>query len=143
MRSRGERTERGASALELSLVAPFFLALIFLVIQSALYFYASNVAVSAAREGVADVRLLNREEYERVGGEARIRAYVEEYVSAVGQTTFSLKGGSEGVAVDYRPQRVTVTVSGDALSLLGPLYDLSVTREASGEVERFEPDLGQ
>ena len=46
----------GASALELSIVAPAILALIF-AIQAGLFFYCRTVAVQAAREGVSQLRL--------------------------------------------------------------------------------------
>ena len=54
---RGRRDQRGASAVELAMVAPAFLLLIFFSIQAALFFYGRNVALQSAREAVAQLRL--------------------------------------------------------------------------------------
>lgn len=54
---RTPRNERGASALEFSIIAPILLLLIFTLIQGGLYFYARNTAQSASREGVSYLRL--------------------------------------------------------------------------------------
>src|SRR5699024_7410983 len=54
---RFRRGDRGASALEFSIIAPILLLLIFTIIQGGLYFYARNTAQSASREGVSYLRL--------------------------------------------------------------------------------------
>lgn len=137
---RGRRTERGASVIELSIVAPVFLLLIFTLIQGALLLYARNIALSAAREGVSDVRLFQPDEY-TAGVDAALKQRIRTYVTTVGNQTL----------VEPRPQitynadgdgRATVTVSGQAISLL-PGMDLTVQRSASMEIEQFEPDLGE
>lgn len=137
---RGRRTERGASVIELSIVAPVFLLLIFTLIQGALLLYARNIALSAAREGVSDVRLFQPDEY-TAGVDAALKQRIRTYVTTVGNQTL----------VEPRPEitynaegdgRATVTVSGQAISLL-PGMDLTVQRSASMEIEQFEPDLGE
>lgn len=139
MTVRGRRTERGASVIELSIVAPVFLLLIFTLIQGALLLYARNIALSAAREGASDVRLFQPDEY-NAGVDAALKQKIRRYVTTVGNDTM----------VDPEPEiaynsnddgRVTVTVSGNAISLL-PGMDLTVERSASMEIEQFEPDLG-
>lgn len=137
---RGRRTQRGASAIELSIVAPLFLLLIFTLIQGALLLYARNIALSAAREGVSDVRLFQPDEY-TAAVDAALKQRIRSYVAAVGnqtlvepdpEITYNADGGG----------RATVTVSGQAISLL-PGIDLTVERSASMEIEQFEPDLGE
>jgi Flp pilus assembly protein TadG len=137
---RGRRTERGASVIELSIVAPVFLLLIFTLVQGALLLYARNIALSAAREGVSDVRLFQPDKY-TAGVEAALKQRIRSYVTTVGNQTL----------VEPRPEitynadgdgRATVTVSGQAISLL-PGMDLTVQRSASMEIEQFEPDPGQ
>lgn len=137
---RGRRTERGASVIELSIVAPVFLLLIFTLVQGALLLYARNIALSAAREGVSDVRLFQPDEY-TAGVDAALKQRIRTYVTTVGNQTL----------VEPRPEitynadgdgRATVTVSGQAISLL-PGMDLTVQRSASMEIEQFEPDPGQ
>src|SRR5690349_25135312 len=61
------RTESGASALELSFLAPGLIFLIFLVIQAGLFFYGRTVAIQAAREGVSQLRLAQtRDQYDQI-----------------------------------------------------------------------------
>lgn len=136
---RGRRTQRGASAIELSIVAPLFLLLIFTLIQGALLLYARNIALSAAREGASDVRLFQPDEY-GPGIEAALSGKIERYVSTVGNQTMV----NTEPAIRYNPGgngRVTVTVRGEAISLI-PGIDLKVERSASMEIEQFEPDMG-
>jgi Flp pilus assembly protein TadG len=139
MWSRGRRSERGASAIELSIVAPVFLLLIFTLIQGALLLYARNIALSAAREGVSDVRLFQPDEYD-AAADAAMKERIRSYVTTVGNNTL-VKPDPE-IAYDAGDSgRATVTVSGEAISLL-PGIDLTVERSASMEIEQFEPDLG-
>lgn len=136
---RGRRTQRGASAIELSIVAPLFLLLIFTLIQGALLLYARNIALSAAREGASDVRLFQPDEY-GPGIEAALSGKIRRYVLTVGNQTMV----NPEPQILYNPGgngRVTVTVQGEAISLL-PGIDLQVERAASMEIEQFEPDLG-
>lgn len=137
------RDEHGVSALELSIVAPAFLLLIFTVIQAALYFHASNVAVAAAREGAADARLFTPDEYSS-GIEGKLEGKMHEYVAEVGNNSLTLDGGSAGADIRYKPGegRVSVIVSGHSISLV-PFYEWDVRRTAEAEIERFEPDLGE
>lgn len=139
MLMRGRRTQRGASAIELSIVAPLFLLLIFTLVQGALLLYARNIALSAAREGASDVRLFQPDEY-GPGVEAALSGKIVRYVSTVGnQTMVNTKP-----RIRYNPGgngRVTVTVRGNAISLI-PGIDMKVERSASMEIEQFEPDMG-
>ena len=48
------RDDSGASALEMSIVAPGLILLIFFGIQSGLYYYGRTVAVQAAREAARE-----------------------------------------------------------------------------------------
>jgi len=136
---RGRRTERGVSAIELSIVAPVFLLLIFTLVQGALLLYARNIALSAAREGASDVRLFQPDEYDATV-DAALREKIRNYVASVGNETMV----RTRPRIAYNPDgngRVTVTVSGQAISLL-PGIDLTVERSASMEIEQFEPDPG-
>lgn len=136
---RGRRTEHGASAIELSIVAPVFLLLIFTLIQGALLLYARNIALSAAREGVSDVRLFQPDEYD-AEADAAMKERIRRYVTTVGNNT--LVQPDPEIAYDAGGNgRATVTVSGEAISLL-PGIDLTVERSASMEIEQFEPDWG-
>lgn len=140
MPTRGRRSERGASVIELSIVAPVFLLLIFTLIQGALLLYARNVALSAAREGVSDVRLFQPDEY-TAGVDAALKQRIRTYVSTVGNQT--MVEPEPEIAYNIAGDgRATVIVSGQAISLV-PGMDLTVERSASMEIEQFEPDLGE
>ncbi|MPZ93847.1 MAG: pilus assembly protein [Propionibacteriales bacterium] len=139
MSVRGRRTQRGASAIELSIVAPFFLMLIFSLIQGSLWLYARNVALSAAREGASDARLFQPDEY-TAGVDAGLKQQLVSYVATVGNNTLV----DTKPEIDYNPGgsgRVTVTVTGHAIGLTP--FDLEVRRSVEMEIEQFEPDLGQ
>jgi len=48
--------ERGASAVEYAILVPIFLVLTFLIIQSGIYYYARNIAQSAAEDAARSAR---------------------------------------------------------------------------------------
>jgi Flp pilus assembly protein TadG len=132
------RGERGASSLELTLVAPGLLLFIFFSIQAGLFFYGRAVAEQAAREGVSRLRLAQDEAvYDQVGGD--VEAAVEAYAVAVGRETLL----DPEATADYRADtgKVAMTVTGRVITLV-PGVDLTVTQRAFGEIERFEGDGG-
>jgi Flp pilus assembly protein TadG len=51
--------ERGASAVEYAILTPVFLVLTFLIIQTGMYYYARNVAQSAAEDAARSARATN------------------------------------------------------------------------------------
>lgn len=125
--------ERGASALELAFIAPFFLALIFLTIQGGLFFYGRTVAVQAAREGVSQLRLAqDQAAYEAMREQAA--SYTRDFAASVGQQ--GLTNPAVSTRYDDEEGRVWVEVTGSVISLV-PGVDLTTTAEASGIVERF------
>lgn len=137
-RAAPERTrgDRGASALELSLVAPTLLAFIFFSIQAGLYFYGRTVAEQAAREGVSKLRLAQTETIsDSIRGD--VQSAVEAYALAVGRET--LLGPKATTTYDGATGVVSVTVTGDVITLV-PGLDLTVTQRVFGEIERFEGD---
>jgi Flp pilus assembly protein TadG len=135
MRRAAERGDRGASAIELSIVAPVILLLIFFTVQVALWLYGRNVALQAAREGVSTLRLVGENE-DIPAAESRTETDTEAYATEVGAQ--SLLKPLATARFNVTTGRVRVTVSGHVVSLVG--LDLTVTRSATGEVERFEGD---
>lgn len=129
--------ERGATALELAIIAPMLIALIFFAIQAGLFFYGRTVAVQAAREGVSQLRLASDQ-----------NAYDQLRPGVVTATRdFAAKVGRQGltnpqVETTYAEAegRVEVMVSGQVISLV-PGLNLTASANASGTVERFrEPE---
>ena len=132
------RTESGASALELSFLAPGLIFLIFLVIQAGLFFYGKTVAIQAAREGVSQLRLAQTEDvYLDIKGD--VVRNTESYALSVGREALL---DPQAVPQYYDDEgRVTMDVTGDVITLV-PGLQLTATAHAEGAVERFDPDEG-
>jgi Flp pilus assembly protein TadG len=136
MRGRAAgRNDRGASAIELSIVAPVVLLLIFFTVQVALWLYGRSVALAAAREGVSTLRLADDRDVPAV--EAQTAKDTESYAVKVGGQ--SLLQPKAVAVYNTTTGRVKVTVTGHVVSLVG--LDLSVSRTATGEIERFSEDV--
>ncbi len=132
------RDDTGASSLELSIVAPALLLMIFFGIQAGLFYYGQTVAVQAAREGVSLVRLAQDEaQAQELVPLAEDKA--EAFAGAVGRE--SLVDAAAVAEYDAENGRVSVQVTGQVITLV-PGLDLTVTQEAFGEIERFEGDPG-
>lgn len=134
------RDERAVSAIEMSIVAPVFLLLIFSVVQGALWFYGRNVALTAAREGASHLRLAaSAGSVEASGYEAVAEETAEAYASEVGMLhgadAVAMTGMGEGE--DY----AQVTVTGTITDLV-PFWELDVSRTVTVRVEKFRPDEG-
>lgn len=134
--SRRLRGDRGASALELTLVAPGLLLFIFFSIQAGLYFYGRAVAEQAAREGVSKLRLAQTETISD-SIRADVQTAVEAYAVAVGRETLLDPEAATTYSADTG--KVSVTVQGRVITLI-PGLDLRVTQRVFGEIERFEGD---
>jgi Flp pilus assembly protein TadG len=135
---RRRRGDAGVSAVELAVVAPALIGLIFLVIQAGLYLYARNVVDSAARYGVRTTREYNpnftTQDFENNGQQA-----AETYAHQIAG-----KAVSDVAATANRDElnnRVTVTVTGKSISLI-PGFDVSVKATHRGPIERFVPGGG-
>lgn len=134
------RGDRGASALELSLVAPGLLLFIFFSIQAGLFFYGQTVAQQAAREGVSKLRLAQTSAICSTIQDD-VKASVEAYAVTVGRETLLDPDATIGCPPTVEEEKVTVTVTGDVISLV-PGLQLTVTQSVQGEIERFEGDEG-
>ena len=140
-REVGRGVDRGTSALELAIVAPVLLSLIFFSLQAAFFFYGRAAATHAAREGVSMLRLAeDRSDYAALQPDALART--ERFAANVGGPGLvDPEVGSTYVEEGDGTARVTVTVSGRVITLV-PGLRLTATADASGTVERFlEPEL--
>ena len=119
------RDERGSATVEAAIVFPVVLFLIFGIIQGALWFHARHVALGAAQEGA---RVVAAED----GGDGVARA---------GEFITNLTGGTLIRNVIVREsatgQTATVTVNGQAPSLIPGMDGLPVSQTATAPVERF------
>ncbi|MFF3516992.1 TadE/TadG family type IV pilus assembly protein [Streptomyces sp. NPDC002573] len=118
--------DRGETSIQMAIVFPFVLLATAAVIQASMWYYARQIALTAAREGVTAARTYQAGPAD---GAAQAR-------SVLGRTAgdslrgYSVVAGSDG-------QRVRVQVSGTALSMIPGVPGLEVTQSASGPVERW------
>ncbi|MCX4411228.1 pilus assembly protein [Streptomyces sp. NBC_01764] len=110
----------------MAIVFPFVLLATVAVIQASMWYYARQIALTAAREGLTAARSYQASPAD---GAAQAR-------SVLGRTAGdSLRGYS--VVASSNGQRVRVQVSGTAISMIPGVSGLKVTQSASGPVERW------
>ncbi|MDN5915635.1 MAG: pilus assembly protein [Pseudonocardia sp.] len=121
--------ERGGSAsVEMALLWGVLMMLIFAVVQVALVFYAGQLALTAAQDGLRSGRYFTTESVT----EAASRDAGEFLRRASGSV---LTGVDVSASVDDGAGLLRVRVTGTALSLV-PGVPMKVTREAVGGLER-------
>ena len=126
-RRRSPTVDAGSATLEIAILGPALLLLIFTIVQTALWFYARNLALAAAQEGVGAGR--NYGSAPDVGV-ARARSFLDRNASDSLQFTDVTSTGST-------PTTVRISVTGRSLSVLPGLPGMTVTQSAEGPVERF------
>ena len=117
--------ERGSTSIQMVMLMPALFAIMFLGLQGALYYYASNVAGAAAHEGASAASAYQNRESQGVGPRAAS--------DALEQSHGSLQDWQ--VAMTTTADAVTVTVTGHPLSVL-PGLELRVARSATLPWER-------
>jgi Flp pilus assembly protein TadG len=133
LRRLRDENDRGASAVEFSILALPFLLVIFLLIQAGLWLYGRSVALDSAREGVSQLRLA--QSVDDCNAQAgQVQDYILRFAHNVGS----------GALIDPQmdapvctADSVQVTVHGHAVSLV-PGLTLSISQVANGRVEKFE-----
>ncbi|WFE25554.1 pilus assembly protein [Solwaraspora sp. WMMD791] len=126
--------DRGAAPVELAILLPGILVLLFASIQVAALFLARTVALTAAQQAVSAER-----GYDVLGS-----GNADTGVGAQRAAAF-LAGAGDWLDPDPLPEPVvdpsgryvSYTVSGTALSLV-PGVTFTVSETATGEIERFE-----
>lgn len=111
--------------VELAILWPVVVLVVFGGVQITTYFTARTVALSAAQVAVATER-----RYDAVPGSGRDRA--EQFLARAGDWLV----GAEVDAPVRTDEEVFVTVRGEALSIV-PWVDWKVEQTARGTVERF------
>nr|WP_290129350.1 TadE family protein [Streptomyces chartreusis] len=125
-RGRRWRDDRGDASIQMAIIFPFVLLATVAVVQASMWFYARQIALTAAREGVSAARAYESSPAE---GAAQARDVLAR-TAGDSLTGYSVAASSDG-------QRVRVEVSGSALSMIPGVSGLQITQSASGPVEQW------
>lgn len=120
------RGDRGSATLEVSVLAPVLLLVVFTVIQVGLWSYARSLALGAAQEGLAAGRAYGAP---AEAGRERARSFLD---ATAGD---SLMGSA--VTATTTATTLSIEVTGRALSVLPGVPGLPVRQRAEGPIERF------
>ncbi|MGW7063531.1 TadE family protein [Streptomyces sp. NPDC054904] len=113
--------------MQMAIVFPFVILITVAVVQAAMWFFARNIALTAAREGVAAARVYQAPES---AGAARARETLGRIAGdSLSDPTVSTTGSTA--------TEVRVTVTGTAPSLIPGLSGLSVSQSAGAPRERW------
>ncbi|WP_331726203.1 TadE family protein [Streptomyces sp. NBC_01276] len=119
--------DRGEASIQMAIVFPFVILITVAVVQASMWVFARNIALTAAREGVAAARTYQAPEG---AGAARARETLDRIAGdSLGQATVSTSGSTA--------TEVRVTVTGQAPSLIPGLSGLSVSQSAGAPRERW------
>lgn len=121
--------ERGSSTVELVLLAPVLMLIIFLLVQAALYMHARHVALAAAQQGDRVARTTDLTSPVGIGA---ARAETLRYLTLLGHDITS----HPAVSVTRDNSTATVVVHVDAISIL-PWLHLPITTRSQGSLEVF------
>ena len=130
------RDERGANVVELAIIAPTLMAVIFLLIQTALFLFGRAAAMNAAQESVSGLRLIQPQVYEP-GMCAKYEANTVTIAKRIAGNT--LLEPKARCTYDGDGGYASITVEGHAVSLI-PGVTFSTKRTARGPIETFEAD---
>ncbi|MFF6969359.1 TadE family protein [Streptomyces anthocyanicus] len=125
-RRRRRADDRGDASIQMAIVFPFVLLATIAVIQASMWYYARQIALTAAREGVTAARTYQAGPAD---GTARARQVLER-TAGDSLLSVSVSARSDG-------ERVRVQVSGTAQSMIPGVPGLTITQSASGPVERW------
>lgn len=133
MTSRRRRTrprsgsDRGSVTVEIAILGPALLLLIFGVVQAGMWFYARSLALAAAQEGVSSARAYGASP---AAGISRAQTFLREQAGdSLTDTAVSTAGSTRTV--------VRVQVRGRAISVLPGVPGIAIHQSAQGPVERF------
>jgi Flp pilus assembly protein TadG len=122
--------DTGSASVEIAILGPALLLLVFAIVQGGLWFYAHNLALAAAEEGVTTGAAYGaRPDI----GVVRTRTFLDQQAGdSLTATTISSAGST--------PTVVRIAVTGRSLSVLPGVPGIEVTATAVGPVERFTTD---
>lgn len=126
-KGRRDWRDQGESSIQMAIVFPFVILVTVAVVQAAMWVHARNIALTAAREGVAAARTYQAPEG---AGAARAR-------ETLGRIAGDSLHGPTVTTVGSSTTEVSVRVTGSAPSMLPGISGLSVSQSASAPRERW------
>jgi hypothetical protein len=120
-------SDAGSASLELVILFPALLLVVFVIIQYGLWFYARSLALAAAQEGVTVAR-----SYGAHPGAGQDRAH--SFLEVHGADTLV---DVHVTVTAPTPGHVIVQVSGRSLSVIPGVAGPTITQSAQGPIERF------
>ncbi len=117
--------ELGAVSLELAIVFPVVLLLIFTGFQASTYYYGRSLALAAAQEGVREARI---QPADISRGVAAAQAFIDQTSNGTLINVQVIPGGTA--------EEMEITVVGTVVDLTGGVLGLTVSQTASGPAER-------
>lgn len=133
-RSRGRGAERGASTIELAILAPMLLIMVWLVVQFAIWFQSRSVALAAAQAGARVAR-----DEAAVANKPWKNDAVSRATDFYDKLGTKLVGGLHATAIGNPGTTVGVRVRGTVASII-PGVTLTITEVVQGPVECFRPE---
>ncbi len=134
-RWRAARACHGSSAVELAILAPLLLLIIFLSVQFAFWYQGRQVALAAAQAGA---RLARQEADINVAWRTDAQDAAAAYYNQLG--TKVLGGGITARATDSAVTQVGVRMTEQVVSIVFGLK-LTIHETVTGPVECFRPDV--
>jgi len=125
----GQGTDRGASAVELAILAPGLIFISMLIVQFALWLDATHAALSAAQEGDRAARAA---EFNQSGWQQTATQVAMNYYHGLDTSVLSNVSVSQ-IKYDAGTNTVSLTVSGK----LSGIVPLTISETVSGPVECF------
>jgi len=132
LRLRRPASERGSSSLELALLAPGLLLLTLLIVQTAFWFHARQVAQAAVEQGARATRAYQ-------GTEDRGRRVTTDYFGRLGGP--KVTEAPPNVNASRGATNVTVTLTTTSVKVI-PFWSWPVVVRAGGPIEQFQPPAG-
>lgn len=123
---RAVRSTRGSATLEIAILAPALLLLVFTVVQVGLWSYARSLALGAAQEGLSAGRAHGAQ---ASAGRTRAEQFLDR---AAGDSLLA-----RTVTVRTTGSSVRVEVEGRSLSVLPGVPGIPVRQSAEGPRERY------
>lgn len=131
-RLRRLKSDRGTSAIELAFLAPALLMATLLIVQTAVWFHARQVAQAAVEKGARETRAYQGTQAK---GEAATLAAFNNLQGA------RVTDGAPNVSAKVGGDNAEVTLTTSSAKVI-PFWGWPISVKAGGPIEKFQPPAG-